>query len=140
MTAYEIVNLVLSLVAVGISIYTVFWTIYYRGKLEWHLYSAPEGKGDYFCIIVNSGQKPITPFQIGVYTTKEKTYSLIPIEGEKALEKLLQPGEILRLTFRLDMDFEVLVKEAKEIILVDAYKRSFPLDKKEVAAIQTTLL
>ncbi len=51
MTVYEIVNLVLSLVAIGISIYTVFWTIYYRGELEWHLYSAPDEKEITFVLL-----------------------------------------------------------------------------------------
>lgn len=136
MTAYEIMNLVLSLVAVGISIYTVFWTIYYRGKLEWHLYSAPEAKGDYVCTIVNSGKKPITPLKIIANQKNGKSISLTPIEGKNAITKMLQPSEFLKLHLQTTTDFMLILSESKNLVLVDSYNRKFPLDKKEFTAIQ----
>lgn len=139
MTLYEVITCIVSLGALGISIATYIWTIKYRGKLEWHLVPNTKASGHFVCTVINSGQKAITPLAINVLTKTGALYLLTPEEGESAIKKLLQPGEMLQLSFCQNLVFMASISEAKDLVLIDAYERTFPLDRKELAVIQNSI-
>lgn len=140
MTTYEILTVTISLFALLISICTFIWTVCYRGKLEWHFVRNLNSWGDYNCIIVNSGHKAVTPFAIQVVTTKNEYLPLSPDKGENAVKKLLQPGEILQVTFVGNVEFVTYMLDAQKLVLIDSYGREFPLDKQEFTNIKKGLL
>lgn len=139
MSIYEILTVSISLIALLISIATFIWTVWYHGTLEWHFIQHPDAKGDFICVIVNSGHKAITPFAIAAVTTENKLLPLSPENGEYAIRKLLQPGEILQVTFVSNLAFMVSMMDAKQLVLIDSYSRKFPLDKKEFSNIKEEL-
>lgn len=139
MTAYEILTIIISLLALGVSLATYIWTIKYRGKLEWHFVPDTKAPGYFVCTVVNSGQKPITPLAVNIITKKGQILLLTPNEGSMAIRKLLQPGEILQLSFTQNMKFITSFFDAKKLVLVDAYERAFPLGKKEFSDIQKAI-
>lgn len=139
MTTYEILTVTISLFALLISICTFIWTVCYRGKLEWHFIQDSNGWPGYTCIIVNSGNKAVTPFEIAAVTTKNKYLSLSPDKGENAVKQLLQPGEILQLSFVGNLEFVASMLDAQKLVLIDSYGREFPLDKQEFTNIKKGL-
>lgn len=139
MSIYEILTVSISLIALLTSLATYYWTTKYRGKLEWHFIQHPDSHGEFICIIVNSGQKAITPFGIAAVTTENKLLPLSPNNGEYAIRKLLQPGEILQVSFVRNLKFVAFMRDAKKLVLIDSYSRKFPLDKKEFSNIKEEL-
>lgn len=139
MTAYEILTIIISLLALGVSLATYIWTIKYRGKLEWHFLPNDNVSGDFICTIVNSGQKSITPLRILVITKKGNFLPLTPENGDMVIKKLLQPGEILQFSFHQNLKFMAGFADATSLVLVDAYQRTFPLDKQEFSAIKDAI-
>lgn len=139
MTLYEFITCIVSIIALGISIATYIWTIKYRGELEWHFTPHFKIPSYFVCTIINSGQKPITPLAINIITETGNPHLFTPDEGDKAIKKLLQPGEILQLSFSPTAEILASLLTAKDLVLIDAYERTFPLDRKEFANIQKSI-